>query len=304
MNTEKKTTIMGQGHGAEGHYAGLSEPYSSESTARIVVIPVPFDETTTYRKGTDKGPEALIEASRNLELYDVETNSEVYLEGIYTAPPILEKKSEAMLEATYQAVKHHLDNGKFVVTVGGEHSISYAPIKAHAEHLGEITILQFDAHADLQEAYEGDPWSHACVMARAKKLPQVKKIVSVGIRSMSSEELANLDRPNTFFSHQIVDNPNWIDDVLNLLSGPVYITFDLDAFDSSLMPSTGTPEPGGLDWNQALKLLRRVATEKNLVGLDVVELCPNPENHAPDYLAAKLIYKTLSYQFQSNSKGS
>ena len=290
----------GQGHGIAGRYAGLPDPYGLESSSEIAILPVPFDKTTTYQQGTDKGPEALIEASRNMELYDIETDSEVYIKGIYTAPPILAETSEEMLSSTYQKTKSFLTSGKFVVTVGGEHSISYAPIRAHSEHYPELTILQFDAHADLPDAYENNPWSHASVMARVKELPNVKKIVSVGIRSMSKEELKKLDRSNTFFAHEIYDHDRWMEQVLEKISGPVYITFDLDVFDSALMPSTGTPEPGGLNWNQALKMLKLTAKEKNIVGFDVVELCPRPENPAPDYLAAKLIYKLLSYKYYPN----
>lgn len=286
---------IGQGHGVPGRFAGLPDPYGLENFAKIVLLPVPFDKTTTYQHGCDKGPNALIEASRNLELYDIEKNSEVYKNGIYTASPILAETSEEMLAMAYKETKQMLDQGKFVVTLGGEHSISYAPIKAHAEKFEPLTILQFDAHADLQNLYENNPWSHASVMARVKEIPQIAKIVSVGIRSMSHEELTNLDRPNTFFSHEIHDNPYWIKEVLEKLSGPIYISFDLDVFDSSLMPSTGTPEPGGLSWHQVLKLLKAVADEKRVVGLDIVELCPSPHNLAPDFLAAKLLYKLLSY---------
>lgn len=287
---------IGQGHGEEGRYAGLPDPYGSEEFSKIVILPVPFDKTTTYQKGSDQGPEALIEASRNMELYDIETNSKVYLKGIFTEKGHHFDTSEEMLNSIYEKTKALLYKDKFVVVVGGEHSISYAPIKAYAEHYGNLTVLQFDAHADLQPAYEGNPWSHASVMARVKEIPQVTKIVSVGIRSMSHEELPLLDRPNTFFAHEL--EGNWVGEVLKKLEGPIYITFDLDAFDSSLMPSTGTPEPGGLFWNQAMSLLKPVLQEKKVVGCDVVELCPNPFNLAPDYLAAKLIYKILSYKFK------
>lgn len=286
---------IGQGHGVAGRFGGLPDPYGQLEQAQVVLLPVPFDKTTTYQQGTDKGPDALIEASRNIELYDIETDSEVYLKGIYTAPPIKADTSEEMLKKTYEETKRYLAQGKFVGVIGGEHSISFAPIKAHLEHFKTLTVLQFDAHADLQPAYENNPWSHASVMARVKELNV--KIVSVGIRSMSSEELVNLDRPNTFFAHELPKRLNWIDEVISKLSGPVYITFDLDAFDSSLMPSTGTPEPGGLFWNEVMHLLKRVIQEKEVVGFDVVELLPNDVNPAPDFLAAKLIYKLLSYKF-------
>lgn len=288
--------VIGQGIGEAGRYAGLPDPYGSKDFAKIIVLPIPFDKTTTYQKGSDKGPAALIEASRYLELYDIETDSEVYQLGIYTDSPILAETSEEMIRLTYSKVKELIGNEKFVVTIGGEHSISYAPIKAHAEHFGKLTVLQFDAHTDLQPSYENDPWSHASVMYRVKEIPQVTKIVSLGIRSMSHEELPYLDRSNVFFAHML--EGAWIDLVLDKLEGPIYITFDLDVFDSSLMPSTGTPEPGGMNWNQSMKLLKRVMKEKNVVGFDVVELCPSPANVAPDYLAAKLIYKLLSYKFK------
>ena len=291
---------IGQGHGIEGRFGGLPDPYGSEESARIVILPVPFDLTTTYQKGSDQGPCALIEASRNLELYDIETQSEVYLQGIFTAPSIEEKSSERMLESTYDTVKRYLAQDKYVVTIGGEHAISYAPIRAYAEKFPDLTILQLDAHADLQPAYEGNPWSHASVMARVKELEKVEKIVSVGIRSMSAEEIPLQERSHTFFAHELDTDGLWIERMLELLEGPVYLTFDLDAFDSSLMPSTGTPEPGGLGWNQTMEILRRVFAEKRVVGFDVVELCPRPHDHAPNYLAAKLIYKLLSYQFRGD----
>lgn len=292
----KKNFPIGQGHGVDGRYAGLPDPYGEEAYARIVVLPVPFDKTTTYKKGSDKGPEAIIEASRNIELYDIETKLEVYKRGIFTDKPIIATSSIEMLTAVHHRVQTLLDKDKFVVTLGGEHSIAYAPIKAHAEKYGKLTVVQFDAHADLQPAYEGDPWSHASAMARVREIPGVEKIISVGIRSMSIEETEFIDDNNTFYAHQLDSKGQWIDQVLQKLEGPIYITFDLDAFDPSIMPSTGTPEPGGLCWNDTLHLLRRIASECHLVGLDLVELCPNAHQHAPDYLAAKLLYKILSFK--------
>lgn len=292
----KKKIPIGEGHGIKGRYAGLPNEFCNDHS-KIAIVSVPFEATTTYQKGTKKGPEALIEASRNLELYDIETDSSVYQWGIKTHPPIKARTSPAMIKSLYQTTKELLAADKFVVALGGEHSISYASIKAFAEHFGKISILQLDAHADLQEAYEGNPWSHASVMARVQEIPQVETIVSVGIRSLAETELPRLDKSNTYFAHKL--RKKWISEVIKKLKSPVYVTFDLDVFDSSLMPATGTPEPGGLDWKTAMKLLKQVAKEKEIVGFDVVELCPQKGNSAPDYLAAKLVYKLLSYIFRN-----
>lgn len=293
---------IGQGHGVEGRYGGLTDEFSDLHQSRVVILPVPFDLTTTYQHGTQDGPEALIEASRNLELYDIETNSSVYRVGIHTSHAVKAKSSQEMLTEVHRRTAEYLAHDKFVVTLGGEHSISYAPIKAHSEKFPGLSILQIDAHADLQKAYEGNPWSHASVMARVHELPQISSITAVGIRSMSEEEAEAMDRSKIFFAHQLDLEERWIDQVINQLGNQVYITFDLDGFDSSLMPSTGTPEPGGLFWNPAMNLLKRVAEKKQIVGFDVVELCPSLANIAPDYLAAKLVYKILSYHFHFHSQ--
>lgn len=289
-----------QGHGTSGRYGGLPDEFSELKTSKIVILPVPFDQTTTYQHGADKGPEAIIEASRNLELYDIETDSEVCENGICTLPPIKSHSSEKMLHEVYQQILSLLKQKKFVVTIGGEHSISFAPIKAHGEHFPSLSVLQLDAHADLQPAYEGNPWSHASVMARVRELTTINSIVSVGIRSLSKEELPFIDPQKTFFSHTL--NDDWMKQVVDQLSDNVYLTLDLDVFDSSIMPSTGTPEPGGLNWDQVTQLLQLVIEKKNLVGFDIVELCPQPTNVAPDFLAAKLIYKILSYHFSKKEE--
>lgn len=293
---------FGQGQGEKGKFLGLPDFFSKKETSAIRILPVAFDQTTTYKKGSDKGPAAIIEASRNLELYDIETESEVYKKGIFTAPQVEEKKSEKMLESTYNQVLHSLHENKFVVTLGGEHSISFAPIRAHAEFFENITILQMDAHADLYPSYENNPYSHASVISRVNELKGVEKILSVGVRSLSSEELPFLNREHVFFAHQIYKDKNWIQKVLEKLEGKVYVTFDLDVFDSSLMPSTGTPEPGGLFWNEVMDLLRQVSKKVEIVGFDVVELSPEKSNIAPDFLAAKLVYKLLSYIFDARDK--
>ncbi len=277
------------------NFGGLPEQYSSEENARIVILPVPYDETSTWMKGADKGPRAILESSANMELYDIETFSEVYLKGIYTAEPILVKESpEQLVEAVNSRVRYYLERNMFPVIIGGEHSVSIGSIQAFARKFPDMSVLQLDAHSDLREEYNGSKNNHACVMARAR---EVAKIVQVGIRAMDSGELPSIDPGRVFYGHQIHNNDVWMDKAIDLLSDNVYITIDLDVFDPSIMPSTGTPEPGGMSWYQGLKLIEKVIAGKKLVGFDVVELCPSDLNKAPDFLAAKLIYRMLSMHF-------
>ncbi|MBU0533675.1 MAG: agmatinase [Candidatus Omnitrophica bacterium] len=276
------------------NFCGLAEEFSSYGKSKIVILPVPFDKTTSWLKGSDKGPEAIIEASQNMELYDIETDSQVYKMGIFTEKAVIAKDSVSMLNQTYKKVRSFLKDKKFVVTVGGEHSISMAPIKAHFEFSPDMSILHLDAHSDRRDTYEGSKYNHACVMARAREITD--KIISVGIRSMDSSELKNIDRNKMFYASEIFKSKGWIRKVTNKLSKNVYVSIDLDVFDPSIMPSTGTPEPGGLNWEQVTDLLEMVSSKRNIVGTDVVELCPST-NKAPDFLAAKLIYKLLSYKF-------
>jgi agmatinase len=284
-------------------FLGLESPFCDEQTAKVVVLPVPFDQTTSYTHGTDKGPSALIEASKNLELYDIATDSEMYKEGIHTAQSLVFRSSEEMVDGVYKDVLKYLKRGKFVVTLGGEHAISQGPIRAHREHFGAVSVLQFDAHTDLRPEYEGTRLSHASVMSRVQELPDVN-IVSVGIRSMSVEEKAYWDPSRIFFAHELHLDSEWMDRAIDLLSDRVYITFDLDVFDSSLMPSTGTPEPGGMFWHQVEQFITKLTGRKKVIGLDVVELCPIQGFVAPDFLAAKLTYKILSSVFQQKVKQS
>lgn len=294
---------IGEGHGTPGRYGGLPDKYATLSASKIVIVPVPFDLTTTYQHGTNQGPAALIEASRNMELYDIETASSIYEYGIHTANPVVAASCDELRATLYKRVSSLLALSKFVVTVGGEHSISFSPIRAHAEKFPGLSILQVDAHADLQMAYEGNPWSHASVMARVRELEDISSVVSVGLRSLSLEELPLVERKKTFFAHDLDHQGLWIDKVVDQLAPDVYLTFDLDGFDCSLMPSTGTPEPGGLFWHQAMSLIHQVARKRRIVGCDIVELLPSPHNVAPDYLAAKLVYKILSYHFHYHSEG-
>jgi len=277
------------------NYGYLPEEYSDPENADIVVIPVAYDGTSTWVKGADKGPEAIIEASANMELYDIETDSEVYKRGIFTERLIGGDISTVeMIEAVVDNVKYYLDNGKFTIVIGGEHSVNIGSVKVHAEKYDDLTILQLDAHTDLRQEYNGSKYNHACVMARAK---EACPIVQVGIRSMDISEKNSADSSRIFFAKDIHNNTDWIKKVISKLSDNVYITIDLDVFDPSTMPSTGTPEPGGLLWYDVLALLKNISNKKNIVGFDVVELCPDGKNKAPDFLAAKLIYKLLSYKF-------
>lgn len=277
-------------------FAGIPEEYAGLNKAEIVVIPVPYDGTSTYGKGSDKGPEAIFDAAENMELYDIETNSEVYLRGINLAPAITEDESpEAMVDAVHKGVKEYLDLGKFVTMIGGEHSVSIGSIRAFKEKYNDLTVLQLDAHSDLRPEYNGSACNHACAMHEASK---TCNLVQVGIRSMDSVELPFLNNDNLFTSYDIRANQYWQEDVLNCIGENVYITIDLDAFDPSIMPSTGTPEPGGLLWNETLDLMKKVFNKSNVVGFDIVELAPNETTQAPDFMAAKLFYKLISYKYE------
>lgn len=279
-------------------FLNLKEECSSLDSSKVIIYPIAFDKTTTYIHGAEKGPKAIINASKNLELYDIETDFEIYKKGIFTAESKKYKSSQEMLMISYKDILSYLKNDKYVVTLGGEHSISLAPIKAHTHYLNKkISILHFDAHTDLVPAYDKNIYSHASVMARVKELPNVSNIVSVGIRSMAFEEKQYFNRNEIFFAHELDENNKWMDNACSKLLNDVYITFDLDVFDSSLMPSTGTPEPGGMFWQEITKFLFLVSNQKNIVGFDVVELCPIKNFIAPDFLAAKLVYKLLSYIF-------
>ncbi len=273
-------------------YLGLEPDWTDPGKARIVLIPVPYDKTSTWIKGSDRGPLAMLEASANLELYDISTGSELYRKGIYTAPPILcDGGPEELAGRVAEKVKVTLDRNQFPVLVGGEHSVSIGAFHAFKEKYPGLDILQLDAHADLRDHYEGSSHNHACVMARARELAPV---VQVGIRSMSAGEKSKPKPGRMFFMEQIRKNPDWSGKVLGMLQGPVYLTFDLDVLDPSIMPSTGTPEPGGFFWDETMAFLRNLASRHQVVGFDLVELCPNPVNKAPDFLAAKLIYQLLS----------
>ncbi|MGH1384697.1 agmatinase [Kordia sp.] len=281
-------------------YAGIPEEYAKLDTAKIVLIPVPYDGTSTWQKGADKGPKAFLNASENMELYDIETDSEVYKQGIYLADAIEEKSSpEAVVDKVHQLTKHYIKKNKFVTLFGGEHSISIGSIRAFNECFNSLTVLHIDAHADLRPSYEGSACNHACAVYEAN---QKTNLIQVGIRSMDISETRIMNRDKVFFAHEMATNEYWMDDVIDSLTDTVFITFDLDALDPSIMPSTGTPEPGGLFWYETLEFLRKVFKQKNVVGFDIVELCPNDINKQSDFLAAKLYYKMLSYKFSNTEE--
>ncbi|MFH1837228.1 MAG: agmatinase [Candidatus Omnitrophota bacterium] len=274
-------------------FAEIDGSFIEWDRAKIAVLPVPYDKTSTWIKGADKGPFAILEASQALELYDIETDSEVYKNGIYTCPILKTDHSpEKMTDEVRDNVLKLVNAGKFTVLLGGEHSVSIGSVKAHLDKYRDISVLQLDAHTDLRDEYHGSRYNHACTGARIKEMCP---IVQAGIRSMDIEEKDKNIRDNIFFARDIVKNGDCADSILDRLSDNIYVTIDLDVLDPSIMPSTGTPEPGGLDWYEITGLLKKVAEKKNVVGFDMVELCPNKYNKAPDFLAAKLIYKFLSY---------
>ncbi len=261
-------------------------------TASYEIIPVPYDETSTWVKGADKGPEAIIEASGTLEMYDIPTGLDVSKKGIFTGEAITEKSSpEALVAQVEKRVALALENQKFPIVLGGEHSVSIGAFQAFAKTYPELSILQFDAHADLRQSYEGSKYNHACVMARAKELAP---IIQVGIRSACQEDVDEMLPKSVFYRKDIRNNISWHTQMPSRLKEFVYLTIDLDVFDPSIMPSTGTPEPDGMLFEEVLTGIEKMAKEKTIVGMDVVELCPSKHTKAPDYLAAKLIYRILS----------
>tara|TARA_R110002051_G_scaffold8316_2_gene35079 strand:+ start:9812 stop:10753 length:942 start_codon:yes stop_codon:yes gene_type:complete len=280
-------------------YAGIPQEYGKLETAKIVLIPVPYDGTSTWQKGADKGPEAFLNASANMELYDIETETEVYKRGIHLTEAVTEASSpEAMVEAVHAATKRYIKKNKFVTIFGGEHSISIGTIRAFNECFDNLTVLQLDAHADLRKEYEGSSCNHACAVYEAS---QTTNLIQVGIRSMDISETTVLDQEKTYFAHEMVNDDSWMESSIDQMTENVFITIDLDAFDPSILSSTGTPEPGGLLWYETLEYLKQVFQEKNVVGFDIVELCPNANDKSSDFLAAKLYYKMLSYKFQGDA---
>lgn len=279
------------------NFLGIPAEYSRFETSPYVILPVPYEGTVTYGAGTAYGPNAIIEASQEVELFDDELGVESYKVGIHTASPveISSEGPEKQNAIVYRRMKELLDAGKKTVVLGGEHSISYGPVRACLEKHPGMTVLQLDAHADLRDGYLGHKFSHAAVMRRIRDL--TTRTVSVGIRNYSIEEHEYIvaQKVKIVSGKETQSDPRWIERVLGMLDGEVYITIDLDGFDPSLLPATGTPEPGGLLWYPTLELLKKTIAKCKVVGFDVVELAPIEGYHAADFLAAKLVYKLIGY---------
>ena len=276
-------------------FLGVAKDLSQLEDAGIVILPVPFEKTTSWLQGTREGPRAILEASHYVEYYDMETGIEVYKEGIYTDKPVKATTTTGMIDEVYTRFRSFLEKEKFVVALGGEHTISLGTIKAYLERFSPLTILSFDAHADMRDEYQGDRFNHACVMARVRELTD--DVAVVGVRSMDSSELKRIESVRMLTASEFLGSVGGWGELIDDLSPNVYLGFDVDVLDPSIMPSTGTPEPGGLDWYGTLAFLKELFARKNVVGFDVVEFCPNPHNKAPDFLVAKLINTLLSYKF-------
>jgi agmatinase len=287
------------------NFGGIAEEeFSSFESARILVWPISYEGTVSYGTGTGQGAQAVIDASRNMELYDEETDAEVYKLGIHTLSesPSIDPPG-AMMQSLYERAKELVATGKFITMIGGEHSVSAPVIRAHAETYDDLSVLQIDAHADLRDTYDGTPHSHASIMARVTRdmrLPSVQ----CGIRSISAEEARVLDQLPTriFWAKDIVGRSDWWDAAVDGLTENVYLTVDIDGLDPSLVAQTGTPEPGGLGWYETIGLIRTLASKRRVVGMDLTEYSYVEGQDASAFLCAKLIYKSLAFIFESQTE--
>jgi agmatinase len=280
------------------NFGGLPPDQSLWETARVVFFPIPYDLTSTYTAGSRRGPLAVIEASTHMELFDEELELETSRIGFYTLAPL-----EAVASGPLDMIRHietyaeqAVREDKFPVLIGGEHTVTLGLARVLKRKYPRLSFLQFDAHADLRDSYEGTPFSHACV---GRRLAEIGPLVQVGVRSLTEEESVFIKKGEvrTFFWHHLVHQPDWQENVCQALTDEVYVSIDLDVLDPAVMPAVGTPEPGGLSWPALTACLRRIAQRKKVVGFDVVELAPVPGLAAPDFLAAKLIYRFLGEIF-------
>ncbi len=291
-------------HSAPLAFGGTLPETRSFDDSAVVILPIPVDRTTSYVPGTRNGPREILIASSHMELWDEEVGADVHGVGIFTLPEMELPfgELEPLMAEIRRVAGEVLARDKFLVALGGEHSIMPPLVAAAAARSRGLSVLQIDAHADLRDCYMGTPHNHACAVRRALEYAPVTQ---VGIRSLSTEEAQALPSLNTtiFYDATMRRDPTWIDRVVDTLSDTVYITIDVDGLDPAIMPATGTPEPGGLSWYEILALLRATIERKTVVACDVVELSPLPGLIAPNFLCAKLIYKILTYRFASRAKG-
>jgi len=299
------TEFMSESSNLPMNFGGIGESkYSALDAARVVVLPVSYEGTVSYGTGTGAGAMAIVDASRNMELYEEETDTEVYKIGIHTLDEFRSRPTpELMMDSLYEYSVDILEKEKFLCTLGGEHSISAPIIRAHAEKYHNLSVLQIDAHADLRDTYDGTPHSHASIMARVVKDMRIPS-VQVGIRSISADEARLLESgipTRVFWAKDIVGRTDWIDDAIDSLTDNVYLTIDIDGLDPSIVPTTGTPEPGGLGWYETLALIRQLAKKRRVVGMDLVEYSYFENYDSPAFLCAKLVYKSLAYIFRDET---
>jgi len=288
------------------NFGGLPQELADYDKAQVVIFPVPYDGTTSYKAGTRDGPRAIIDASRVVEFYDEEAKKNFSEIGICTLDELeIVDDAKEINDRVYEATKTILNDGKKFIMLGGEHSLTSGAVRAFKEKYSDLSVLHIDAHADMADMNGNSKWDHGCV---ARRVFEICPVVLAGIRSLDSEQAKFIDDKKIpiYWAHEIVGGcnckNNWMDEAISKLSDTVYLTIDLDALDPSIMPSVGTPQPGGLQWYALLKFLRKLAKAKNVVGFDVMELMPIPGMHAPDFTAAKLVYKLIGEFYCKNSK--
>jgi agmatinase len=278
------------------NFLGIADPdLCSFGASEFVVQSIPYEHTSSYRAGSAAGPAAILEASHYVEFYDEMLGRETYRNGICTLAPLqIEARDQEAVNAMDAATARLLAAGKRVVTFGAEHTVTLGLVQAHARQFANLSVLQIDAHSDLRDRYQGNRFSHACVMARVRELGL--NICQVGIRAQCAEEaklIGSDPRIHTFYAHHLRNNPDWMNEVVSSLTANVYVTIDADGFDPSVVPAVGTPEPGGLFWDETVALLARVAAAKRIVGFDVVELAPLQGDSRSQYTLAKLAYRLM-----------
>lgn len=278
------------------HFCGIETDLGTEDRAKILLQSIPYDGTSTWGKGADKGFAAFMDALDNMEVYDLETESEVYRRGVHIMEELRGfEYPEDMVKAVYERCGAMLDMGRFPTFFGGEHSVSIGIIRAMRERYANLSVLQLDAHADLRPSYMGSAHNHACALHESS---QMDNLVQVGIRSADKEEMDYVQEGNLFLAEDMQGHRNWMQESISRLGQQVYLTIDLDAFDPSVLPATGTPEPGGIGWYDMLSYLRLLFEQREVVGFDIVELAPIKGFPASEFLVAKLYYKMLSYKFE------